>query len=194
MITPSHVVYSLAAAVGLKSNLSKKVQLLAVTLGAILPDTPAYIFFLVQGVLLQTPHTELWDILYFDSAWTPFITLSHSFILWPILAVLAFTFKKRFIAWLAASAVLHIIMDFFVHSSDAYAHFWPLSNWKFESPLSYWNPAHYGNIVGTLDTVIVLLLLVYLLKQATSKTAKYSIIFLCILYILMAITQISTYM
>lgn len=187
MITPSHVVYSLAAAAGITKHLRVKPNLWAISLGAVLPDLPAYVFFLVQGIILQTPHQELWRVLYFDSAWTPFITLSHSFILWPILAILAFTFKQRFIAWLAASALLHSITDFFVHADDAYRHFWPLFDWKFNSPISYWDPSHYGNIVGTLDTIVVFLLFIYLMKQTTSKMGQRGIVYASILYLLMTI-------
>ena len=32
--------------------------------------------------------------------------------------------------------------------------FWPLSDWKFVSPVSYWNPAHYGDWFGMFETVL----------------------------------------
>ena len=41
---------------------------------------------------------------------------------------------------LFSAALVHLTLDFPLHNDDARAHFWPLTNWKFTSPVSYWDP------------------------------------------------------
>ena len=74
-------------------------------------------------------------------------------------------------------------MDFLVHHDDAYRHFWPLSDWKFMSPLSYWDPRYYGNWVSAVDTIIILGLLLWLSSRYTSTQARAGIVLVGLLYI-----------
>jgi hypothetical protein len=46
----------------------------------------------------------------------------------------------------AVAALLHVGTDFLLHHNDARRHFWPLSDWVFRSPLSYWDPAYHGDV------------------------------------------------
>ena len=48
------------------------------------------------------------------------------------------------LAIFAIAALLHIAGDLPVHADDAHRHFWPLSDWRFHSPVSYWNPDQGG--------------------------------------------------
>lgn len=164
-----------------------KTRVLGAILGGLLPDMPAYVFFFYNTVILGVSQQQLWDVLYFDSAWTPYVTLSHSFILWPALLLLGHVVGKKLLFWIAAGGILHSFMDFTVHVDDAYRHLWPLTDWKFESPLSYWDPNHYGNIVGSLDTIAVLLLLVFIMKRTESIRMQKTIIGISVIYITMTI-------
>ena len=40
--------------------------------------------------------------------------------------------------------VLHGFGDMFLHVDDGHPHFWPLTRCIIASPISYWDPAHYG--------------------------------------------------
>jgi len=42
-----------------------------------------------------------------------------------------------------------------VHHDDGHRHFFPLSDWRFESPVSYWDPAHYGHIFLWIELLLV---------------------------------------
>ncbi|MEJ6403517.1 hypothetical protein [Yoonia sp. 2307UL14-13] len=57
---------------------------------------------------------------------------------------------------LCGAALLHLFLDFPLHHDDGRAHFWPLTNWIFQSPVSYWDRNHYGNIAGPLEIVLSL--------------------------------------
>ncbi len=175
MITPSHLIYSWALAkitAQKPANPAEKHRVTAFILGALLPDIPVYVFFLVCGVMLGYNHNQLWDDMYFNSGWSVAFTLSHSLLLWPLLYLVA-KYKKWFwVQWLSLSALFHIVVDFCVHTEDAYKHFWPLTDWRFISPISYWDSASYGQYVGMGDAILILILLTYLVKKYSQSRLR----------------------
>lgn len=189
MITPSHLIYSwaLARKTEKPENHSKK-RTLAFVLGALFPDTPTYVFFLVCGVILGIPHEMLWDDIYFNSGWSIPITLTHSFIIWPILIAFSGYFGWKLLKWFSISALFHALVDFCVHTDDAYRHFYPFSDWKFKSPVSYWNNAEYGQYVSLFDSFLVILLLVYLYTRYQNRM-RILIVALGILYVFRLVAE-----
>jgi len=60
-------------------------------------------------------------------------------LVWGIL--LGFAIWQR-IDWaivLTGAALLHLTLDFPLHHDDGRPHFWPITSWVFESPVSYWD-------------------------------------------------------
>lgn len=170
MITPSHIIYSWAFAKKTETpNTGTQKRTLAFVLGAFFPDIPTYLFFIICGLILGYSGEIMWDDMYFNSGWAIPITLTHSFIIWPIVATSATYFGWKFLTWFSLSALFHSLIDFCVHTDDAYRHFWPVSQWKFHSPISYYNPSEWGRDVNAFDNLIVLGLLAYLYTQYTGK-------------------------
>jgi len=62
-------------------------------------------------------------------------------------------------AWLAffASMATHCLTDLPVHREDAHGHFLPLTSWRFVSPVSHWDPQHYGLIMTVAEVLLVVL-------------------------------------
>lgn len=56
-------------------------------------------------------------------------------------------------------------LDFPVHADDAHPHFWPLTGWRFFSPVSYWDSAHYGNFFASLEGILGIALAVILFRR-----------------------------
>ena len=190
MITPSHMIYSwaLAKATDPKPN---KLRTLVIVAGGLVPDLPAYAFFLVNTFILGTSQQLMWNTLYFDSTWAPFITLSHSLLLWPILLLFATLVKRALLRLFAISALLHVSLDFLVHHDDAYRHLWPLSDWKFMSPVSYWDPAYYGNWANLFDAVLVIALLTWLVSHYKNHKKVQSLAaVLIVLYVVLQTVQV----
>ena len=80
--------------------------------------------------------------------------------------------QRQGIALLFASIILHALEDLPVHHDDAHRHFLPLSDFRFESPVSYWDPNHYEGIVGALEIGLVLIASIYVLRRARSRWTK----------------------
>lgn len=57
---------------------------------------------------------------------------------------------------------VHCLIDLPVHHDDAHRHFFPFSEYRFFSPVSYWDPQHFGNYVLTVEIVLTLILGGYL--------------------------------
>jgi len=185
MITPSHIIYNWAF--GQSLALAKRAKL-ALVMGGFLPDLPTYLFFAVHTFFIGTSQQTLWDTTYFESDWSTVITLSHSLILWPLAFAIGLFLQRTLLKFVALGGLIHVTMDFFVHNDDAYRHFWPLTEWKFMSPVSYWDPAHFGTLVGAVDSVVIIALLLWL-YNLVGQRLKLVIIGSMVFYVLQLVAS-----
>jgi len=65
----------------------------------------------------------------------------------------------------AVAALLHVLTDLPLHHDDGHPHFWPLTNWIYRSPVSYWDPAHYGRIWSLVEIGLALSLIIILWRR-----------------------------
>lgn len=129
---------------------------LAIAAGALLPDAAMFVFF-AQGVATGTAQQQLWDTDYWRADWQTVFSVFNSLPLYALCLGLGLLVRPRF-AWSGAligfslAALLHIAFDFPVHVEDAHAHFWPVSDWRFHSPVSYWNRDHHGLMMSAIES------------------------------------------
>ena len=131
-------------------------------LGGLLPDVPMLMIVLalkISGVPDQTIFGEL----YWQNWWQITNAVAHSFILWSVLLLISLAFRHRAMGWtlvsiFAASALIHTSIDFLVHREDAHMSLWPLTRWKFVSPVSYWDWRHYGRYFSVFEVTLGLLM------------------------------------
>ncbi len=152
MNTPAHLL--LAAVVFAKPD-SPKITAAAIT-GALLPDLSLYLLAGFSLFVLGNGHDYVFNQQYFSPLWQQIFAIDNSFILWGLLAGFAFWARKPWLVALTGSAILHLCFDFPLHHDDARMHFWPVSNWIFESPISYWDSRHYGQIISVLEYILVI--------------------------------------
>ena len=119
-------------------------------LGGLLPDVPMYALF-ASARFNGEAGRQIFERDYFSERWQIANALAHSLLLWPALLALGLFMRRRspagagaLIGVAAAAGLTHAVVDFLCHREDAHMHFWPLSRWKFVSPVSYHDPAHYG--------------------------------------------------
>jgi hypothetical protein len=151
MHTPTHAVVNLALLDG-----GRRERVVPALAGALVPDLPAFGFYLYYRFVAGLPEAAIWGEVYQRPAWQAFFAPFHSI---PIaLAILALCAWRRLGAGVvfAASLLLHDALDLPVHREDAHRHLWPLSDFRFASPLSYWDRAHHAAQVAPVELALVI--------------------------------------
>ena len=128
---------------------------LPITAGALMPDLPMVAFYGYQ-LIQHTPEGLIWSEIYFQTNWQLFFDLFNSLPLLGLAALISWRAGSRGSLAFFTSMILHCLADLPLHHDDAHAHFRPISNWQFHSPVSYWDPQHYGRIAISLEMLLVL--------------------------------------
>jgi hypothetical protein len=168
MNTPAHVVVNLLA-LGRKESPGRTAP---VVWGSIIPDASMLVFYAVEKLSRGLSEEEIWSRAYFDPGWQTLFDLFNSVPIAVGLLAVGLRRRSRWVVWFSASVLLHIGLDLPLHHEDAHRHFLPLSDWRFHSPISYWNPAYYGVWVAMLETLIVLAGSVVLFRRSASRLGK----------------------
>ena len=174
MNTPAHAVLNLLV---LARGGPPQAQLV-VTAGALLPDTPMFIFYFAQRLILRTPEDVIWSQSYYQTSWQNFFDFFNSAPLIGLGLVVALVTKMRLWVLFFCSMGLHILADFPLHHDDAHRHFFPFSDWRFESPLSYWDPRYHGVLITSLEALLVAVGCVVIFKCAPQRGSRVLILLL----------------
>ncbi|MGR3490617.1 MAG: cobalamin biosynthesis protein CobQ [Shimia sp.] len=134
MNTPAHLIVGAAAFGRPEAN---RVTLAALA-GGFAPDASLYLMAIGARVLGWSWEVIFRD-LYFSDAWQQVFAVDNSFILWGLGLGLALWLRSAWAVAFTGAALLHLAFDFPLHAEDARMHFWPLTEWKFISPYSYWD-------------------------------------------------------
>ena len=127
----------------------------AIMAGATVPDLPTVFFYAYQSMVLRSPERFIWNEAYFQSGWQAVFDTFHSLPLIALLALLAWRARSEVGLAFLCSMALHSIADLPLHHDDGHAHFFPFSSWRFQSPVSYWDPQHHGEIVLFAEAVLI---------------------------------------
>ena len=171
MNTPTHLIFG-AAVFGKPGAPIITACALA---GAFMPDMSLYLMAGWHLFILETPARVVFDQLYFSDSWQMVFAIDNSFILWGLLLGLALWLRAGWLIAFSGAALLHLAFDFPLHHDDARRHFWPVSDWVFVSPFSYWDRSHHGSTIATLEIVASLLALAYLWRKFSAKVARAAI-------------------
>jgi hypothetical protein len=150
----------------------------AVYLGSIAPDLPLLLlsigsFFYYRTMLGwdgRLTFRYIYDILFFTD---PFWIVSHNTLHAPVvlLAGLGMLWKihgrekiyELGWFWFLASCLFHAFIDVFTHYDDGPLLFFPFDwQYRFFSPVSYWDRDHYGAIFSRFERILDVLLVLYL--------------------------------
>jgi hypothetical protein len=186
MNTPIHVVLNLTL-LKAKTEETKILCLQAVLLGALLPDLPMFFFFVVESVINGESQSTIWGQLYFRQDWQNLFDSFNSipFVLMGLSA--AYYFGSTFWLYLLLSMSLHIMGDFPLHHDDGHHHFFPISGWRFDSPISYWDPRYYGRVFRVIEMIIAIGGCVILYRRATAKLLKSVFLVVGAIYVFAAV-------
>ncbi len=168
MNTTAHLVVGLAAF----SRPGDRPVTTSAIVGSLLPDISLYAMAAFALFVQNLPPSVVFGQLYFSPQWQAVFAVDNSVFVYLIVVCLGGFLKSRWLMVLGGAALLHILLDFPLHHDDGRPHFWPATDWVFSSPISYWDRAHYGHIVGGLEALLSLVLSVVLWRRFSSQIAR----------------------
>ena len=179
MNTPSHYILNLAF---LGQTIAPK-QNVAITIGALLPDIPIFLFYAIAKYIYKLPESKIWSEAYYEPLNQNIVALSHSIPLAVIGCVICYFCKWEFGMVLCASMVCHSLLDLPVHNDDAHRHFYPFSNYRFISPFSYWDIKHFAKYVAGFEVLLVLIANPFVMMMLKSPWTKGIVVLVDLVYV-----------
>lgn len=176
MMTQTHML--IAAAVFTRPD--EKMRNSAAMLGGVLPDLALY-SLLVWGLISGLSLEEMFSQRYWSPAWQAAMSPGNSAPAFLLILAIGYGLMRgggkhqylgAVLTALGGAALAHIALDFPLHVDDGHTHLWPLSDWKFVSPVSYWDPAHFGNWVRPVELLIGIACLIVLFRRFKARWVR----------------------
>ncbi len=168
MNTPAHAIFNLLVL----GRPPRERWVVPISIGAVLPDLPMVWFYFREKVLLGTAEAVIWGEAYYRRSWQAFFDFFNSLPLIALGAAAAYALKKQWAAVLFLSMGVHCLADLPLHNDDAHRHLFPFSEWRFESPVSYWDPRYGGLWVALAEILMVLGGSIFLARQLRSRGTR----------------------
>lgn len=179
MKTPSHWILNLVFLGQAVSPAAKT----AITLGAILPDVPIFVFYAISKYIHCLPESTIWNQAYYAPFWQNTVALLHSLPLAGLGLAGCAACQWQPGVMFCLSLIAHSLLDLPVHHDDAHRHFFPLSDYRWISPISYWDRAHYGSIVALVELLLVLAATPLVLSLLDGWVTKGTVLAVDLIYI-----------
>ena len=183
MNTPTHI---LVAATLLARPQSWR-RNLTVFVGALVPDLSIFIFFAWMQLFTSFSMEQIWRDAYWTEPWQTIGAISNSVPIAIGLLILGIWRKASLLSVFSIALLSHALLDFPLHADDAHRHFWPLSDWRFQSPVSYWDPAHYGALGGLIELAVFFLAAAILWQRFRERWVRVAVAATAVLYIAVAL-------
>lgn len=139
---------------------------LGILFGALLPDLSLYVMW-AQARAKGISNEVIFSELYFQEFWQQIGAVTNSVPLFALVLLIAILVGGRLlhrdadchrlaslVVAVSAAALLHVACDLPLHHDDGHPHFWPLTNWVYSSPVSYWDPAHHGTLWSVFEVAL----------------------------------------
>ena len=177
MHTDAHAFYTwVLAKHGVKAGRAAGI---AGAVGAALPDVPSFAGTAFYGIRDGGMwNEESLEAIYFSGPFGATGSALHSIV--PVGALLALYAalgrggfdRRRILLWFLIGWAGHTVADFLTHVDDTRPLFWPLSDWEWSSPISYYNPLYYGREFLALEHGGMLAIMLLLLVRRIRARAK----------------------
>lgn len=168
MNTPAHLIIGASA---FARPDAKAVNASAV-LGSLAPDVSLYLLAINAIFIQGIPERTVFGEMYFSDEWQRVFAIDNSFFVWLAVLLAGMALKQRWLLVFGAAALIHLALDMPLHHDDGRQHFWPVSDWVFSSPVSYWDPARHGLIFGSLEALVCVALCVLLWRRFRGWPAR----------------------
>ena len=172
MNTPSHIIINLAILRRSPFDTANWGSAWSSILGAIAPDAAIFGFYAWTRWIQQMPDRIIWQDAYYEPFWQNIFAVGNSIPLVGLGLAICYWRRWRWGILFCLSMLLHHACDLPLHNDDAHRHFWPLSNVRIVSPVSYWDPNHFGSIGALSELSLVLIASAALLQQLRSPISR----------------------
>lgn len=183
MNSPTHTLLALA----LLSKRGEKKRNWAVVLGSLIPDAVIYLWAPYQSLVNGVSGEQMWRELYFAEPMQNLVAYFNSIPIYSALAILGYVMRAKtwgkLMLFFSLAALIHMATDLPVHNHDAYRHFWPFSDWRFISPISYYETEHHSGWVSLIEAAIALFSIVVLWRRFPKLRVKILLGVLAVFYI-----------
>jgi hypothetical protein len=155
MNTPAHAIINLlllARKPGQNISHRRSATIIA---GALLPDLVIIVFY-AWHLLLDTAESQIWSVEYYRPFWQAWVDSFNSIPLIGLAMLISWRTRQYLLLVFFSSMLLHVFGDLPLHHDDAHRHFFPFTDWRFASPVSYWDPAHHGQWASLIEFCTVL--------------------------------------
>jgi hypothetical protein len=178
----------------------------SVVAGALFPDSDVWLMFLVERAK-NTPGCEIFHYRYLQEPWLSVQAAFNSFLIYLALFAVGYLVTRTsafrplsgkslsnnhspdglnragvLMMLFSTSALLHISIDFLLHNEDARRQFWPVSNWIFRSPVSYWDPNYFGNYFAVFEIMLAAILVFILWRRFPVLKLRIILLLICLAY------------
>ncbi len=172
--TPAHLIFG-AAAFG---RVGRPAVTGAALAGGLLPDLSLYVMVAWARYVNDVSAREIFREYYYSDAWMSVFAVDNSIPLWGLVFALALWLRWPVLIALTGAVLLHLGLDLVLHGQDARPMFWPLTDWKFHSPFSYWDRGSHAAIIGPLETGLSVVLTALMLWRFTSLRFRAGLVML----------------
>ena len=178
---------------------------IAAFIGAVLPDASLFLMFAIakaQGVSEQVIFSE-W---YYSEFWQGLGAMTNSIPIYALVALTAYILQKstnqnsvgvrrwyEVISIVGLAAFIHTLTDLPLHHDDGHPHFWPFSHWVYASPISYWDPNHYGAEWSLVELVLAAVFIVLLWRRYANRLARVGLLLAAISYAAMSLFWLNAF-
>lgn len=172
MNTPTHLLVG-AAAFARPGGRAVNAAALA---GSAAPDLSLFAMVFWSGVVLGRSPDQIFGEDYYAPFWRSVFAVDNSVFVYGALLLAGLALRAAAagppLVAFAGAALLHIGLDLPVHHDDGRPHFWPLTDWVYASPISYWDPQRSGHWVSLGETALFAGLAVLLWRRFGSPAAR----------------------
>jgi hypothetical protein len=179
--TPAHIILGAAVC----AHPRYRTLILAGFAGGLAPDVSLHLLAGIRLFGVGISPQRVFNELYFSDAWQTVFAIDNSFFVWAGLLAAAILSGRDWARVLCLAALLHVLCDMPLHHDDGRPHFWPLTTWVYESPISYWDRAQGAMWVAPIEAALVAIgsVSLWLARPGGALTAAIALLLLAELWV-----------
>lgn len=147
-------------------------------LGTLTPDIAMFVMVAWQGWVLGRTGQQIFREDYYSPFWQEVFAVSNSLVVFGVLIAAGAVLRRPWLLVFGIAAILHVLIDIPLHVDDGHPPFWPISDWIYQSPYSYWDVRHGAAFIAPAEFVLASVAAVWLLFRHRNWLSRIAIVLL----------------